>query len=258
MPSPVAANPAWITPVVEKGRPKRAPDVACSSPLIEVASVSIRALWLAGDRSALSPPSNSRRAAGSGPREPPRTGSYTRGPVRPGIGLAEQFYTARTRASLFRELGVAHSLRRWRTDRQLGKVVPGRHEAFTRTMWEQAAGAVGASFSEPSPRLFEFVREGLAVHVLGQRTPFADPVSIELAEAKDLAYALLRQRPRARPGAHRRRPTRSPAARSFLETGPAPIVVKPARGGGAGRGVTPSIENASQLERALRRAGVQV
>ena len=122
-------------------------------------------------------------------------------------------------------------------------------------MWEQAAAAVGASFSEPAPRLFEFSREGLAVHVLGQRTPFADPVSIELASAKDLAYALL-----ARAG------VRVPehivvdrsdyeAAQLFLETGPAPIVVKPARGGGAGRGVTPSIETASQLERALRRAG---
>ncbi len=133
--------------------------------------------------------------------------------------------------------------------------MPGRHEAFTRTMWEQAAGAVGASFSEPAPRLFEFVREGLAVHVLGQRTPFADPVSIELAEAKDLAYALLRHA-RVHVPEHivvDRRDRQ--AARSFLETGPAPIVVKPARGGGAGRGVTPSIENASQLERALRRAG---
>ena len=111
--------------------------------------------------------------------------------MRPGTGLAEQFYLARTRASLFRELGAAHSLRRWRTDRHLAKVVPARREAFTGKMWAEAAAAVGASFSEPAPRLFEFSREGLAVHVLGQRTPFADPVSIELASTKDLAYDLL-------------------------------------------------------------------
>jgi cyanophycin synthetase len=122
-------------------------------------------------------------------------------------------------------------------------------------MWEEAATAVGAAFSEPAPRLFEFAREDLAVHVLGQHTPFADPVSIELATAKDLAYALL-----ARNGVpvpehivvHR---SDRRVARSFLETGPTPVVVKPARGGGAGLGVTPSIETASQLERALRRAG---
>jgi cyanophycin synthetase len=174
--------------------------------------------------------------------------------VRPGIGLAEHFYTARTRASLFRELGVAHSLRRWRTDRQLGKLVPARHAAFTRTMWEEAAAAVGASFSEPSPRLFEFVREGLAVHVLGQRTPFADPVSIELAETKDLAYALLTHVGVRVPAHIVVDRSDHQAARSFLETGPVPLVVKPARGGGAGRGVTAAIETTSQLERALRRA----
>lgn len=171
------------------------------------------------------------------------------------MGLAEQFYLARTRASLVRELGIAHSFRRWRTDRRLEHTLPMRREAFTRRMWEEAAAAVGASFSEPAPRLFEFARDGHAVHVLGQRTPFADPVSIELASAKDLAYELL-DRAGVRVPEHvvvRRSDRR--AARSFLETGPAPLVVKPARGGGGGRGVTPSIETASQLERALRRAG---
>jgi cyanophycin synthetase len=122
-------------------------------------------------------------------------------------------------------------------------------------MWEEAADAVGASFSEPAPRLFEFAREGLAVHVFGQRTPFADPVSIELASAKDLAYALLAQAGVRVPEHIVVRRSDHGTARSFLETGPAPLVVKPARGGGAGLGVTPSIETASQLEQAFRRAG---
>jgi D-alanine-D-alanine ligase-like ATP-grasp enzyme len=167
----------------------------------------------------------------------------------------KQFYLARTRASLVRELGVAHSLRRWRTDRQLEKTVPARREAFTRRMWEEAAAVVGASFSEPSPRLFEFAREDLAVHVLGGRTPFADPVSIELASAKDLAYALLTHAGVRVPEHIVASDGDREAARSFLETGPTPVVVKPARGGGAGLGVTPSIETAAQLERAMRRAG---
>lgn len=171
------------------------------------------------------------------------------------MGLAEQLYLARTRASLVRELGVAHSLRRWRTDRRLGHALPIRREAFTRRMWDEAAATVGASFSEPAPRLFEFGRDGLAVHVLGQRTPFADPVSIELASAKDLAYELLvRSGVRVPEHVVVRRSERRPA-QQFLEIGPAPVVVKPARGGGAGSGVTPSIETLAQLERALSRAG---
>jgi cyanophycin synthetase len=92
------------------------------------------------------------------------------------------------------------------------------------------------------------------VHVLGQRTPFADPVSIELAETKDLAYALLTQAGVRVPVHIVVDRSDHQSARSFLETGPVPLVVKPARGGGAGRGVTPSIETTSQLERALRRA----
>jgi D-alanine-D-alanine ligase-like ATP-grasp enzyme len=171
------------------------------------------------------------------------------------MGLAEQLDLARARASLFRELGVAHSVRRWRTDRQLGKAAPVRREAFTRRMWEEAAVAVGASFSEPAPRLFAFTREGLAVHVLGQRTPFADPVSIALASAKDLAYELLARAGVRIPEHVVVRRDDHVAANAFLDSGPVPIVVKPAREGGAGLGVTPSIENASQLEQALRRAG---
>jgi cyanophycin synthetase len=122
-------------------------------------------------------------------------------------------------------------------------------------MWSEAAATLGTSFRELAPWLFEFSRDGLAVHVLGQRTPFADPVSIELASAKDLTYELL-----ARAGVrvpehivvHR---SDRGAACAFLEAGPSPIVVKPARGRGGGRGVTPSIETASQLERALHHAG---
>ena len=169
--------------------------------------------------------------------------------------LGQQFYLARARASLFRDLGAAHTLRNWRAARKLDKALPARRESFTRRMWEEAAGALEASCRELAPWLFEFSRDGLAVHVLGQRTPFADPVSIELASAKDLTYELL-----ARAGVpvpdhivvHRSAPR---AAHAFLETGPTPLVVKPARGGGGGRGVTPSIETGSQLDRALQLAG---
>lgn len=169
--------------------------------------------------------------------------------------LVRQFYLARARASLFRDLGAAHSLRSWRADRELEKALPARRESFTRTMWQEAAVTLDASFRELAPWLFEFCRSGLAVHVLGQRTPFADPVSIEVASAKDLTYELL-----ARAGVrvpqhivvHR---SARRAACAFLEAGHTPLVVKPARGGGGGRGVTPSIETAPQLERALHLAG---
>jgi cyanophycin synthetase len=175
--------------------------------------------------------------------------------MRRRTGLARRFYLARARTSLFRELGPAHTLRRWRTDRRLETVLPVRRESFTRWMWTEAAAALGASILELAPWVFEFARDGLVVHVVGQRTPFADSVSIELASAKDLTYELLvRAGVPVPPHIVVHRSDRR-AASAFLEAGPAPLVVKPARGGGGGRGVTPSIQTASQLERALRHAG---
>lgn len=175
--------------------------------------------------------------------------------MRPPARLAQQLYRARARVSLFHDVGATHSLRRWRADRQLKRALPARRQSFTRTMWSEAAAALGASFREPAPWLFEFSRDGLIVHVFGQRTPFADPVSIELASAKDLTYELLIRAGVRVPEhivVHR---SDHRAASAFLTTGPAPLVVKPVRGGGGGRGVTPSIESESQLERALNDAG---
>ena len=127
--------------------------------------------------------------------------------------------------------------------------------SFTRMMWEEAAAAVGASFSEPSPRLFEFAREGLAVHVLGQRTPFADPVSIELAETKDLAYALL-TRAGVRVPAHIVVRPKRPPGRTLLPRdwpGARGRQTRPRRRGRPWRHALDR-DDVSQLERALRRA----
>ena len=160
------------------------------------------------------------------------------------------------RARLVGTLGVRHSVRRWRADRTLELRAPERRSAFNRSMWAEAAESANATMAEISPRLFQFRRGQAVAHVLGQRTPFADPVSFALASAKDLAYEVLARA--AVPIPDRvvvGRDDHGPAI-AFFESGTGPCVVKPARGGGAGQGVTTSIASADQLGEALRRAGL--
>jgi cyanophycin synthetase len=160
------------------------------------------------------------------------------------------------RARLVRTLGISHSARRWRADRTLDNRAPARRTAFDREMWSEAAAATGATMTELAPRLFEFRRDGATAHVAGQRTPFADPVSIELASAKDLAYRVLASTSVPIPDHLVVSRSDHRPAFAFLNSGAVPCVVKPARGGGAGQGVTTSVVTADQLAQCLRRAGL--
>lgn len=121
-------------------------------------------------------------------------------------------------------------------------------------MWESAARELEAEFREISPGLFRIERNGVAVQVLGQRTPFADPVSTEVASDKALARELMAKAGVRVPESEVFAPRALSAARNFLESGTEPCVVKPRRGS-AGGGVTGSVTNGDQLGQALRRAG---
>jgi cyanophycin synthetase len=123
-------------------------------------------------------------------------------------------------------------------------------------MWTTAAHALGAEIEEIAPNMFEVRRDGAAVHVFGQRTPFADPVSDALASTKALAYDLLAQAGVSTPQRMTTRRPDDPRAKAFLEAGPTGCVVKPVSGGGGGRGVTASVVSSSQLARAIRLARV--
>lgn len=123
-------------------------------------------------------------------------------------------------------------------------------------MWVEAATAVGAEFAEIDDGLFEFRRGESVTRVAGQRTPFANPVAMELASAKDLASQVLRDSgvPVPEHVVVTRDDTR--AAVELLDAHGGPVVVKPARDGWGGQGVTTSIMTAAQLERAIRRAAL--
>ncbi len=173
-----------------------------------------------------------------------------------GAAVRRRLEKVSLRSSLVGELGVSHSLRRWSADRELRRRAPARRSAFDVAMWAEAAAAVGATFTEIAPRLYEFGRGPVVVHALGGRTPFANPVAIALASSKDLASGVLERAGVPIPVQCVVARDDHATALAFLESGSAPLVVKPARDGGAGQGVTTSIAQADQLVQALRRSGL--
>ena len=154
---------------------------------------------------------------------------------------------------MIRALGPWHVLRRLRNDRKYAKQRTTRLALVTKAIWEEAADTVGAEMRELSPTIMELRLDGAAVHVMGQRTPFASFPSTELASDKSLAYRLLREAGLPVPDHVLTGARDIEAALRFLEQCPGPCVVKPARGGG-GEGVVGAVLTPIQLRRAIRRA----
>jgi len=170
--------------------------------------------------------------------------------------LTQRVHETEAQLSLARSLGLRHSMRRWHADRAHARRLPERRSTFTHAIWAEAAQELGLEFQQLSPRLFRFRKDHVVVHVLGQRTPFADPVSIEVASEKHLAYDLFAEAGVPIPPHVVVAARDYNGARAFLETGGVPCVVKPIHGGGGGQGVTAAVTTAKHLARAMRRAAL--
>ena len=190
--------------------------------------------------------------------DPTRGELGRRGYTRAAMSLRERFGRRtgafKVQASLARSLGVARAARQRRLGKQITRLASERREMLVRSMWTTAAAAVGAEIEEIAAHMFEVRRNGAVVRVLGQRTPFADPVSDALASTKGLAYDLFSEAGISTPERMTTSDPDDPRARAFLEASPAACVVKPISGGGGGRGVTASVISGSQLARAIRSA----
>jgi D-alanine-D-alanine ligase-like ATP-grasp enzyme len=185
-----------------------------------------------------------------------RERGYTRAAMSLRERVGRRAGALRVQTSLARSLGAGQAVQQWRLGRTITNLAGERRNALGRSMWTTAAHALGAEIEEIAPNMFEVRLNGAAVHVFGQRTPFADPVSDALASTKALAYDLLAQAGVSTPDRMTARRPNDPRAKSFLEAGSSGCVVKPVSGGGGGRGVTASVVSSSQLARAIRLARV--
>jgi cyanophycin synthetase len=105
-----------------------------------------------------------------------------------------------------------------------------------------------------APTLLEFRLDGAVTRIRGQTTPFADPVSIELANDKTLSYRILAEAGLGVPAHVVVDVGGRDGPDAIFARVPPPCIVKPVRGGG-GAGVTGEVRTEEQLRRALVRAG---
>jgi cyanophycin synthetase len=117
-------------------------------------------------------------------------------------------------------------------------------------VWRQAAAAAGAEFSTLGDGFCEARRGRVATRMWKQHVMVDDPVTLALAGNKPLVHRLLAEAGLPVP-AHRRFQLRTiGAAIEFLREQRGACVVKPARGTGAGAGVTTGVRTERDLCRA--------
>lgn len=137
--------------------------------------------------------------------------------------------------------------------RDLSSLVAAGRSAFYRGIWESAATRLGASVRPVVGDFLEITRGTAATIVRENLVELDNPVTLELAGDREASAQRLEAA--GLPVAPRVRFTLSTAAaaRAFLaENGPS--VVKPARGTGAGAGVTCDVRSEEELARAALNA----
>jgi D-alanine-D-alanine ligase-like ATP-grasp enzyme len=121
-------------------------------------------------------------------------------------------------------------------------------------MWRRAAAELHAEVRVLTGTLIEFRRGSTTAFVSRQTTPFADPVSRELADDKPLAYRILSEAGLPVPAQVVLNADDHKSAATFAADVGVPLIVKPARGRG-GAGVVGHVCTDTQLARALLHAG---
>ncbi len=133
----------------------------------------------------------------------------------------------------------------------------GEHRSgFYRAIWREAADQVGAAVVNLDGSIMEIRRGAFRLRVSENITSLDDPVTLAAAGNKPLAYRLLAGRGLPVPVQVTCRCGDLPAARQAMAAFGGVCVVKPALGGGAGRGVTTGVSGVIRLLGALGSAGV--
>ncbi len=119
-----------------------------------------------------------------------------------------------------------------------------------RDIWQAAAAEVGAAFRILGGDVYEVEKDGRKIRIKNDVLPFDDPVTLEVAGMKPLVYQLLAERGLPVPDHLVFKLGEWRKALGFLQRYPYGVVVKPARGTSAGKGVTTHILTKSELRKA--------
>lgn len=131
--------------------------------------------------------------------------------------------------------------------RDMARFVP-----FYRQIWSDAAAAIGASFEEIDPDLWQITLKDKKTIIHNFRTAIDNPVVLHLAGDKALAYRMMAASGLTVPNHRLFDYRRIQAAQTFMDQNPGScFVVKPAWGTSGSAGVTTRIRNARQCAAAV-------
>lgn len=126
--------------------------------------------------------------------------------------------------------------------------------AFYDTLWREAASAIGAQHARTSQGFYRIARGGLVTYTRGSDLMLDNAITLTLVADKLYCYGLFAARGLPVPPHRAFAKSDHASANAFLAEAAAPVVVKPIRGTGGGRGVTTGISDPDALRRAIRRA----
>ncbi|UCG61160.1 MAG: hypothetical protein JSV52_12650 [Candidatus Zixiibacteriota bacterium] len=119
-----------------------------------------------------------------------------------------------------------------------------------RDIWHAVAEEIGADFSVLDDRVYEIARGDQKIRILNFLLPFDNPVTLEIAGMKPLVYRLLAENGLPVPPHEVFRLDGWQEAGELLKKHPMGVVVKPATGTSAGKGVTTHILTSKELRKA--------
>ena len=133
-----------------------------------------------------------------------------------------------------------------------GQVYVHDRVAQYRDLWQAVAESIGARFTPLADKVWEIELNGARARVLNDVLPLDDPVTLEIAGMKPLVYRMLAQHDLPVPPHLVYKLTEWKQACEFLKRYPKGVVIKPASGTSAGKGVTTHI----MTKREVRKASV--
>jgi len=119
-----------------------------------------------------------------------------------------------------------------------------------RGIWQAAAAEIGATFKVLGGDVYEIEKDGQRARIKNNVLPFDDPVTLQVAGMKPLVYRLLSEDGLPVPDHLVFELNELTKAFAFLQKYPDGVVVKPATGTSAGKGVTTHILTKRELRRA--------
>ncbi len=135
------------------------------------------------------------------------------------------------------------------------RVTRKRRSQFYEAAWTEAAACANGSITELGGGLLEIRCGNARLRVRDNLTSLDDAVTLKVAGDKAIVYGLLEDRAILVPSHVVCAAGDLTTARRFLSSLGKPCVVKPARGTGAGAGVTTGVRTVPRLITALARAG---